>query len=202
MTPANEPPIVRVRQFVVDAWAKYLALWKAGRGGIAVALLLPCCLCSLCGSIVMVSGDDAPDPTATPRVEATARPTRTTGPSPSVTHVVTREPTATDEPPTKVPTAVQPTSAPTAVPVLPTEAPPTAEPAPQIQPLIPQQPAAPPAEPPPPRPDLDANGDLDCKHFASRREAQSWWDYWHARGVPNPGRLDGNDNDNRVCESY
>lgn len=137
MTPVNEPPIVRVRQFAVGAWAKYLALWKAGRGGIAIALLIPCFACWFCGAVATTVLPDAPTPTPRPtntaRPSRTPAPTRTTGPTRTP-----RPPTETREPATEAPVP------PTAVPVLPTEAPPAA-----IQPLI-APPVEQPAQAPPP----------------------------------------------------
>lgn len=95
----------------------------------------------------------------------------------------TDEPTVvpTDEPTELPPTAVPPTLAPTAIPE-PTQPPPL------------------PTEPPDPRPDLNAGSDLNCSDFSDGWEAQRYWDYWRARGVNNPGGLDG-DGDGDVCES-
>lgn len=147
--PPSQPPVVRAREIALTAWSKYMALWRAGRGGIAVALLIPCCLCSALTRIVSGPGSSAPghapgvvatqravrDPaTNTPRPTRTARPT--TAPRPTRTAASTTE---ADEPATDAPPA----------PVLPTGAPPTAAPAPQIQPLLavpPEQPAAPPPQ--------------------------------------------------------
>lgn len=100
----------------------------------------------------------------------------------------------TTAPPTEEPTAEPPTEEPTAEPQLiiaePTEPPP------------PPTDAGPPTEPPAPRPDLLPGDPRDCKDFNSQGEAQAWWNYWHARGEANPGRLDGKDNDGNVCESW
>lgn len=128
--------------------------------------------------------EDSDEPTDEPTAEpptATEEPPTATEPAPSDTP----EPTATDEP-TIAPTAtVPPTIAPT---IAPTQPPPPTEPPP------------PTPEPGPPN-DADPGANVNCSHFATRREAQAWWDYWRARGIDNPGRLDGNDQDGLVCES-
>ncbi|MBK6768561.1 MAG: helix-hairpin-helix domain-containing protein [Ardenticatenales bacterium] len=158
--PPSQPPIVVARQFAATAWAKYMSLWNAGRGGIAVALLLPCCLCFFCGSIVTMSGDDAPNPTAPPRPAATARATRTLRPAATARAARTPRPTsepratstkrpatATDEPATEtsVPATAVPTELPaTVAPAPPTEAPATAHPL-GFAAVPPEVPAAPPA---------------------------------------------------------
>lgn len=149
---------------------------------------------ALCGELASIGQDDKPAPqgiadqqqlaaTEAPEApEATSTATESATLEPA-TATNEPEPTATDEPPTpEPPTAVPPTDPPP---------PPTAVPEPPT-----------PAGPVNPRPDVDAGGDVDCKDFASRREAQAWWDFWHAQGVPNPGRLDGNDQDGLVCERY
>ena len=60
----------------------------------------------------------------------------------------------------------------------------------------PPPPPPPPPAPPGPSPDLNVN----CSDFPTRAAAQTWWDYWRARGYTNPGGLDG-DRDGLVCES-
>lgn len=80
---------------------------------------------------------------------------------------------ATPQPPTS-------TLTPTAIP--PTRVPPT---------------SVPPTQPPPV--DLDPRSDRNCSEFANYGQMQSWRRYWIARGVPNPGRLDG-DGDGVACE--
>lgn len=175
-----------------------LARWRPastrGRVGLGLAALLAA------GGIASLGGDPATDKTSTPSqgiadpalVAATEASDATTTPRPPATPRPTDPPaTATDAPPPTAtplpptlppPTAIPPTAPPTAVPLPPT--------------------AAPPPGPVNPRPDVDPGGDRDCKDFASRTEAQSWWNFWHAQGHPNPGRLDGNDNDGQVCESW
>lgn len=135
MPPSQPPPAERIRVSAVRAWVAYLRLWRAGRGGIAVALLIPCFACWICGRVATAVLPDAPTPT--PRPTNTARPSRT--PAPTRTTGPTRTlppPTETSVPATEVPVP------PTAVPALPTEAPPAA-PAQGIM-SVPQQPVVPP----------------------------------------------------------
>lgn len=150
-------------------------------------------LCGLCGMIFNRGNKDKDaSSTATATVvapadaAATDLPSAATEPAPAAT-----EPAAapTDAPP-------EPTAEP-ATPI-PTEAAPVAPPATEAPTAEP----APPTEPPAPRPDVNPDGDRDCKDFASRQEAQAWWDYWRARGYDNPGRLDGGKRNNVVCENY
>lgn len=139
MSAAPASDTARIRAAATRAWTAYRELWRKGRMGIAVALLIPCFACWLCSAVATAVLPDAPTPT--PRPTNTARPSRTPAPT------RTTGPTRTAPPPTK--TDAPPTVAPaTAVPALPTEAPPAA-PA-QIQPLLavpPEQPAAPPPQP-------------------------------------------------------
>lgn len=89
----------------------------------------------------------------------------------------TSEPTATVEaaPSTEPPTATSPPPTPTRTP----------------KPV-----------PPTPRPpiDIDPNRDQHCDSFPNYETMKAWRDYWQARGVANPGRLDG-DGDGLACEA-
>lgn len=156
----------------------YRGLFARGGKWIAIALLLPCCaLSALYGGAQSLGIIETP-PTATPAPTRTPRPTSTTRPTDVPTTVPTDAPT--DVPPTTVP--------PTAVPALPTAAP-------RIQPAA----AVPPAEPVDPAPGYDPATNVNCGDFASRSQARAWWHYWRAKGVGNPGGLDGN-NDGEACE--
>lgn len=160
----------------------------------ACALVLT--LLAACGPSATETPAAAPQPFMQPQTpihlpateEPTARPTEVPTDEPTAVPA-----TATSKP---VPTKAQPTMAPPTVPPPTLPPPPPTEAPPAPQPLM-QAP-----EPASPRADLDPSGDLDCKDFGSQAEAQAYWDYWHARGVPNPGRLDGNDKDGKVCESW
>lgn len=136
MSAAPASDSARIRAAANRAWTAYRELWRKGRMGIAVALLIPCFGCWLCSAVATAVLPDVPTPTPSPT--NTARPSRTPAPT------RTTGPTRTAPPPTE-------TDAPaTAAPELPTVAPPTAAPAPQIQPLLavpPEQPAAPPPQP-------------------------------------------------------
>jgi len=85
-----------------------------------------------------------------------------------------RAPIAAPENPTDLPTATYPPPPPTATPV---------------------------PVPPTPRPpiDTDPNRDQVCENFPNYGTMKAWRDYWQARGVRNPGRLDG-DGDGLACE--
>lgn len=140
----------------------------------------------------MTKGGDKDSPPAKPTAEiqrliaATEEPAQV---QPTDEPAPTAEPATAELPTAEPPTAEPPTAVPaTAVPVPPTEALPPTE-------------ASPPTEVPAPRPDVDPGKNVNCSSFSGHSEAQAWWDYWHARGFENPGRLDGNDNDGDVCES-
>lgn len=162
------------RSVAARAWTWYRALWKKGRWGIAAGIVIPLLILGIAQATLQSVGVIDTPPTATPRPTATDEPTRTPEP-----------PTATDAPATSAPTDEPATP----VPVLPTEAPPA-----QIQPA-----AAIPAEPVDPAPGYDPAGDFNCKDFATGAQARAWWAYWSARGVHNPGGLDGND-DGVACQ--
>jgi hypothetical protein len=99
---------------------------------------------------------------------------------------------------TKVATQA-PTKAPTDKPKpTATSVPPTATTIPPSRtPLPPTDPPPPPTQAPPFN--LDPNPDQNCDSFPSYATMQSWRSYWIARGVGNPGRLDG-DGDGVACE--
>lgn len=158
-----------------------------------VGLALSCGLCSRLGSVDPRSGD-SPTATAVAASPTAAEVDDTVVPDPTATPqaTATNEPSATLEPTAEPPTQAPPTSVP------PTAVPPTEAPAPVEPTALPP----PPTEAGPPRPDVNPDGDRDCKDFASRREAQEWWDYWRARGYDNPGRLDGGKRNGIVCERY
>lgn len=153
--------------------------WKQLSLKTKAAILIGSSLTGIAIAEMMPDGDK---PDATPMAVETAA-------------IVEEAPTVA--PPTEEPTAAPPTAAPA------TEEP-TAEPPPAAptEPPPPPTDAGPPTEPPAPRPDLLPGDPRDCKDFNSQGEAQAWWNYWHARGEANPGRLDGNDNDGNVCESW
>ncbi len=134
-----------------------------------------------------------PSPTSPPEVGdeplqfgslATSQPTPTAEAAAETAVAPTEAPS---EAPSPEPSAV-PTGVPTAEPLPPTVVPPTDVP-------------LPPTEAPAPRPEYsDPAADRNCSDFSDGWEAQTWWDYWRARGSNNPGGLDG-DNDGNVCES-
>lgn len=159
------------------AW--YSDLFKRGGKWIAIALLIPCCGLSVMYGGAQQLGLIETPPTSTPRPTATPAPTRTPRP-----------------PATARPTRATPTDAPIDPP--PTETPARIQPAMQAPPPVAPT-AAPPAEAQNPRPDRDPTAGVNCGDFATRAEARAWWQYWRARGVQNPGGLDGN-NDGTACE--
>jgi len=190
----NPPPLVRLADRLVAVTRR---TWASGRNGKIVVSLGALAVLGLCNGLTS-GGRAAATPTpapvrflgdATPGA-STRRPADTREPATDRPEPTRAE--ATTAPTVALPTQVPPTAAP---PVL---APPTAVPPPTEVP----PPPAPPTEPPPPRPEYQPVDDRDCADFSSRIEAQAWWEYWHARGHPNPGRLDGNDQDGRVCESW
>lgn len=113
-------------------------------------------------------------PSAAPMATLTIQPTSTRKPAtPTV-----RPPTATSPPPTATrpaPTATNPPPPPTMTPV----------------PMLPA--ARPPI-------DIDPNRNQVCDSFPNYESMKAFRDYWQARGVPNPGRLDG-DRDGLACEA-
>ena len=152
-------------------------------------------LCGICG--VMFSGGDK-DKDASSTATATAVAPADDPAATELPSDATETAPAATEPPAAAPTDAPPE--PTAEPAteIPTDAAPVAPPATEAPTAEP----APPTEPPAPRPDVNPDGDRDCKDFVSRQEAQAWWDYWRARGYDNPGRLDGGKRNGIVCESY
>lgn len=116
--------------------------------------------------------------------------------APSV--VETEEPTTEPPEPVSSDTPLAPaTSTPKPAPTTPaptdTSEPPSATPQPTAIPPTP----IPPTQPPPV--DLDPRTDRNCNEFGSSEQLQAWRAYWIARGVSNPGRLDG-DGDGIGCE--
>lgn len=183
--------MARLAALFAPAWRRIVALWNRDRNGKATVAIGGMFAVIALAALVMPKEEQS-TPGHAPGVGATQRAVReeaTDAPRPTRTERAraTVEPTATDVPPTEAPTdEPEPTIE------LPTEAPPAA-----IQPLV----AQPQAESGPPHPEWTGDGDRNCDDFAGHRDAQAWWDYWHARGVDNPGGLDGNDNDDNVCES-
>lgn len=174
MSAAPASDTARIRAAANRAWTAYRELWRKGRMGIAVALLIPCFACWLCSAAASGLGLIDPVPTATPEPATTRGVTIT--PRPSATARPTRaaaQPTATGEPSTST------TVPATAAPVLPT--------------------VAPVASSANPRPDLSPDEDRNCGDFSSNDEAKVWYDFWRSSDRPNPGRLDG-DGDGDICE--
>ncbi len=146
MPPASD--ITRIRAATARAWAAYRELWRKGRMGIALALLIPCGACWMCTAVASGLGLIEPVPTATPAPSSTPkpsalpRPTRTPRPTPfEVPATDTAEPPAVTEVPTVVPQA----SAPTTDVQQPVGQDPTPASPSQIQPLVGQPQAPPPA---------------------------------------------------------
>jgi hypothetical protein len=110
--------------------------------------------------------------TAEPTRAQTTTATRTPNPRP------TMRPSATDAPASETPVPATQTP----LPPTPTEIPST---------------AVPPTAPPPVN--LDPRQDRKCDEFDSYDQMVAWRNYWIARGIPNPGHLDG-DGDGVACE--
>jgi hypothetical protein len=115
-------------------------------------------------------------PAAAPAVAPAATATTGSAGAPSVeAATATEQATDTAVPPTQ--TATETSMPPTDTPVPPTPRPPT---------------AAPPIN-------IDPNQDQNCDSFPNYQTMSAWRGYWIARGIRNPGRLDG-DGDGKACE--
>ena len=180
------------------SWAQQNRLLAAVLGGI-LGLTGVCVACSVLVILFgVITGSDAPTPTAVAQAEAqqrvgtpTTQPIATpvASPTPILTASPTREPTATPQPtptPTLQPTPSPeptPTPVPTPTPIpTPTPVPPTPTPTPARQNCDPSYPGV--CIPPPP-PDLDC-GDIPYRRFQVL--------------PPDPHRFD-NDGDGIGCES-
>lgn len=122
------------------------------------------------------SAEERSVPAVAPAVAPAATATADNAVAPSAEAATATE-QATD---TAVPatlTATETSLPPTATPVPPTPRPPT---------------AAPPI-------DINPNQDQNCDSFPDYQTMSAWRGYWIARGIRNPGRLDG-DGDGKACE--
>ena len=146
------------------------------------------------GQMLGFGPPDTGQPRRTPAAVASAEPAATTAPAAEpadTTSIVAPAATATDEP---APTVDRPA---------PTTEPPTAVPTPAPTRTSPPPPSTRTPVPPPPTPrppiDIDPNRNQNCDSFPNYETMKAWRDYWRARGVANPGRLDG-DGDGLACE--
>lgn len=154
--------------------ARFAGQHKAGMlitSGLAGASVL---------ALAAITGSPSPEerslPAAAPAVAPAATATARNAAEPSAeSATATERSTDTAVPPTL--TATETSMPPTATPVPPTPRPPT---------------AAPPI-------DIDPYQDQNCDNFPNYQTMSAWRGYWIARGVRNPGRLDG-DGDGRACE--
>jgi hypothetical protein len=118
-----------------------------------------------------------PPPAAAPFMAAPSTPVEPTEAKATATNAPTRRPAATKPPDTDTPEPPLPTAIPPTAASVPTTAPPT---------------AAPPTG-------HDPNTNQNCDSFPSYEQMQAFRRYWQARGIANPGGLDG-DSDGLACE--
>ncbi|MBK8538931.1 MAG: excalibur calcium-binding domain-containing protein [Ardenticatenia bacterium] len=122
------------------------------------------------------SAEERSVPAVAPAVAPAATATVDNAAAPSAeAATATERATSTTAPPTL--TATETSMPPTSTPVPPTPLPPT---------------AAPPI-------DINPNQDQNCDSFPDYQTMSAWRGYWIARGIRNPGRLDG-DGDGKACE--